>query len=171
MTRGGDANTFKKVVLVSPTVRDLLRISLGAAEADGLPAGVRRDRLRVVHAGVTMVERTSRRDCVCPFRIVSDGASTLAACMNKRVVRIGSKDFSKLLQNQTLQISNLSERSARREMDAMGSGSSLVMDKEDGEIGVIWKARHSIGLLIGKMERTALMQRVGALTTEGVADE
>lgn len=165
MTRGGDASTFKKIVLVSPTVRELLRISLGAAEADGLPAGVRRDRLRVVHAGVTMMERTSRRDCVCPFRIVSDGASTLAQCMRKRVVCIGSTDFARLIQNQTIQISSLSERTARRDMDAIGSGSTLVIDKKDGEIGVIWKARHAISLLIGKMERAALMQRVSALVT------
>lgn len=163
MTRGGDGNTFKKVVLVSPTVREVLRLSLGAAEANALGSSVRRGRLRVVHAGVTMLERTSRRDCQCPFRIVSDGACTLAACMQKRVVCIGGTDFAKLVNTQSLQISTMSQRSARRDMDALSSGSTLVVDKKDGEIGVVWKARHSIALLIGKMERSALAQRVAAL--------
>lgn len=160
MTRGADADKFKKIVLVSPAVRDLLRLSVGGTESSTLPANVRRDRLRVVFAGVTMFDRTTRRDSTIPFRIVSDGAATLARCMRKRVICIGDKDFARLVQQEQIQIATLEQREARIALDRMGSGSTLVRDTEKGEVAVIWKSQHNLNLLIGKMERNALMQRV-----------
>ncbi len=162
MTRGADAGKFKKIVLVSPAVRDLLRLSVGGSESSTLPANVRRDRLRVVFAGVTMFDRTTRRDTTIPFRIVSDGAATLARCMRKRVICIGEKDFGRLVRNEQMQIATLQQREARIALDEMESGSTLVRDNEFGEVAVIWKSRHNLSLLIGKMERNALMQRVNA---------
>lgn len=161
MTRGADGDKFKKVALVSPSVRDLLRISLGSAEASGLPSSVRRDRLRVVHAGVTLLERSSRKDSACRFRIVSDGARTLAGAMRQRVGRLDSRDFARLVEKQTLQISSISDWAQRRDIDASGSGSMVCVDRTLGEIAVVWKSRHALALLMPRTERNALMRRVG----------
>ncbi len=80
--------------------------------------------------------------------------------MRKRVCALGANDFAKLVEAQSLQITAISDWKLRREVDQLGSGSALCVDKVDGEIGVVWKSRHALTLLMPKTERAALMRRV-----------
>lgn len=165
MTRGSESHNYNKVLVVTPGVRALLTKSLGSAE--GGAAGVR-GRLRVVNAGVRLFERTTRRDAVPPFRILSDGVNVLRSAMQKRVVHGDAGDLRLILTQESTAVGNLSGQ-LRSAFAGLEPGSVLmVFPNENGanepgkeEVVIVWKGRHVITKLMPADEIGAIRSRHG----------
>lgn len=169
MTRGSEEDRFKRVLLVSPAVREMLKLSLGSPE--GREAGLRQ-RLRVVNAGVRVFERTARRDATVPFRILSDGVRVLRPYVAKRVVSSCMADVEQMLMNEAVEIRSFKERTTRNALNQMQSGSAIMVmgNGHDAETVLIWKGQHKVTKLMPSEEVAAMKMRHGlsvATNTKG----
>lgn len=160
MTRGSEADRFKRILVVSPGVRHLLTMSIGSAE--GAAAGIR-GRLRVVNAGVRLFERTGRRDAVVPFRILSDGVHILRASMSERIIDVAREDLFKILANEQVDVRDFSHREVRAQLDKMPSGSALMVMGQgvESEVILIWKGQFKVTKLMPSEEVAAMLMRHG----------
>lgn len=155
MTRGADAKTFKRIVAVTGRVRQLLEHSLGSRE------GSKSQVIRVVNAGVRVLERTDRRDCVVPFRIIYEGAELLSREMNKRVVKCGKMDtMYKLVKEEAVEMESMECGDLRQGLEGMESGSVII--EMHGELVVGWKGRVKVGAVMPKEVSSAVCQRLEA---------
>lgn len=94
---GDDGDASKKVLVVSRAVRSIV---LRAKQI----------KLRVVHAGVVIFQRTSLASGSSTlFRLVQDGVNILVPFMTKRLVRVPQADFQRLLKGGTVPFSDLSD--------------------------------------------------------------
>lgn len=159
MTRGSEATNYKKLLLVTPAVRELLTMSIGSAE--GKESGVRA-RLRIVNAGVRIFERTTRKDTVIPFRILSDALPILRTAMEKRTVTVEWDDLKLIMGQESVTMDELSP-AARESIQDMRSGSVVVMagSGADEELVVAWKGQYALSKLMPKEELAAIRTRHG----------
>lgn len=158
MTRGNDGATFKRVVAVSRGVRWLLRHSLGSKEG-------REDKvLRVVNAGVRILERTDRRDTECPFRLIHEGVESIREVMTRRVAR--TKDvatINKLVKEETVNLEKVECEELEQDLKGMSSGSCLVELEREGmttERVVLWKGRANVAVVMPRAQSKAIVQRL-----------
>lgn len=166
MTRGSDASTFKRVVGVSRKVRWLLRHSLGSREGEELGNPPKRT-LRVVNAGVRMLERTDRKDANCPFRLIHEGLELMNEVMTERVAKTDSASFVKrLVSEETVRLDSIECEKLKERLMGMGSGSCVVeLERDgDGEAGrervVCWKGRNNVAVVMPKEQSAAVRQRL-----------
>lgn len=167
MTRGSDAKTFKRVVGVSRKVRWLLRHSLGSrdGEAAGTAGGGRRGGLRVVNAGVRVLERTDRKDTTCPFRVIHEGLELMSEVMTRRVVRTRDvRTVRSMAEQDAVRFDSVQCAQLRDRLQALSSGSCVVelVGGPDGAEHVVekvvgWKGRNNFGVVMPR-EQTAAMK-------------
>lgn len=159
MTRGSEATNYKKLLLVTPAVRELLTMSIGSAE--GKESGVRA-RLRIVNAGVRIFERTTRKDTVIPFRILSDALPILRTAMEKRTVAVTWDDLKLIMGQESVTMDELSP-AARESIQGMRSGSVVVIagSGADEELVLAWKGQYALSKLMPKEELAAIRTRHG----------
>jgi multisite-specific tRNA:(cytosine-C5)-methyltransferase len=160
MTRGAEKDKFKRVLVVSPAVRAMLRLSIGSPE--GIDASAK-GKLRVVNAGVRVFERTSRRDTDLPFRILSDGIEVLRRSMSKRIVAVDMEDLQKMLVHEAVDISSFAQRETRVSLNALASGSAVMVCGEgnDAECVLIWKGQYKVTKLMPSDEVDLMLARHG----------
>lgn len=160
MTRGSEAATYKKVLVVSPTVRELLTKSIGSKEGEA--AGVR-GRLRVVNAGVRVFERTGRRDATVPFRVLSEGVGVLRRTMTKRNVSISADDLKMIVEQEVTSIDDVPSTSARTRLRNMEPGSAFLVMGEGSTAEVIhvWLGSYKISKVMPVDELEAICTRHG----------
>lgn len=171
MTRGSDAGTFKRVVAVSPKVRWLLRHSLGSRDGEDSATPPKRP-LRVVNAGVRILERTDRKDTTCPFRLIHEGLELMRDVMTARVARtenVGA--VRRLVTEEAVKLEGIECTRLREDLMGMGSG-SCVVELVEGEGGmarervVTWKGRSNVAVVMPREQKAAVRERL-----EGVEGE
>jgi multisite-specific tRNA:(cytosine-C5)-methyltransferase len=170
MTRGSEKDKFKRVLLVSPAVRAMLKLSMGSPE--GVDGGAK-GKLRVVNAGVRIFERTGRRDAMLPFRILSDGTEVLRRSMTKRIVQVEAEDLKKMLVHETIDISSFSGRESRVALTQMTSGSAVMVcgTGSAAECVLIWKGQYKVTKLMPSDEVSAMQTRHGVSAEVKIAKE
>jgi hypothetical protein len=169
MTRGSEDARFKRVLVVSPAVREMLKISVGSPEGE---VEGRRRRLRVVNAGVRVFERTRRRDAAVPFRILSDGIEILRRSMSKRMVQVSAEDLNKMLTTDALEILKFGDRETRLALGNMSPGSALMVHGSgvETEVLLIWKGSRTITKLMPGDELRAMREHHGLSPPSKKAD-
>jgi multisite-specific tRNA:(cytosine-C5)-methyltransferase len=165
MTRGSEDAQFKRVLVVSPAVREMLKVSIGSPEGES--EGCRR-RLRVVNAGVRVFERTRRRDAAVPFRILSDGIEVLRHNMSRRIVHVNKDDLYKMLTMDAVEMLKFDDRETRNAFNGMEPGSALMVQGTgvDAELVLLWKGSHSVTKLMPSDELKAMRERHGLTSPE-----
>eukprot|EP00172_Hildenbrandia_rubra_P000783 Plantae.Rhodophyta-Hildenbrandia_rubra.ctg14410.p1 GENE.Plantae.Rhodophyta-Hildenbrandia_rubra.ctg14410~~Plantae.Rhodophyta-Hildenbrandia_rubra.ctg14410.p1 ORF type:complete len:803 (-),score=129.36 Plantae.Rhodophyta-Hildenbrandia_rubra.ctg14410:1035-3443(-) len=164
MCRNTNSNKFKKILIVSEDVRELLRHSIGSPE--GLRLGYK-PIVRVVHAGVRLFERTTRRDTSCNFRVVVDGLRLLMPAMKQRLITIDKEDLAKVLQLPSIPLTSLGRRESRAALMQLRSGPVvLAIDPPFGDAVVVWKAPHTIGMLMPVGELGVLKDKYNIVKRE-----
>lgn len=163
MTRGSDASTFKKIVGVSQTVRGILECAVGSRDET---VGEDKKVVRVVNAGVRVLERTDQRNCECWFRLVHDGAQLMRGEVAERVMESGvvRAEVGRLLREQSIDVENIAEGEAERlefwkRVLAMGSGSAMIVC--DGEEVVVWVGLYKVATVMPTEVVAALRERFG----------
>lgn len=168
MTRGSDGERFKRVVGVSWGVRGLLDYMMGGVEGEGTEKV-----LRVVNAGVRVLERTDRRDCEVPFRIIEEGVDLMREIMGKRVVRTGKvEEVRKLVEEEKVAIDGIECGELREGLKVLGSGSVVVelRDKEKDKLVervVVWKGRENVAAVMPREKVVAVAERLKTHNGEG----
>ncbi|CAN8070963.1 unnamed protein product [Agarophyton chilense] len=159
MTRGIDGTTFKRVVAVSRTVRTVLRHSLGTRDKEVIES---KRELRVVNAGVRVLERTDRKDTTCHFRLIQEGAHIMRAIMKKRSVDAEVSDVLKLLQE------NVVRRDSAEKFQAifsLGSGSAMLCCGEREE-AIIWVGKQILSVVMPKEVVDAMQSQLRRILGE-----
>ena len=167
MTRGSDPKTFKRVVGVSRKVRWLLRHSLGNREAADVAAPAKR-AVRVVNAGVRVLERTDRKDTTCPFRVIYEGLELLREVMTSRVAQTRNVEvIRRMAEEAALSFDSIECVELREQLLGLTSGSCVVelVGETDGKEEVLervvgWKGRKNIGIVMPREQTAAMKQRL-----------
>lgn len=176
MTRGSDAGTFKRVVAVSPKVRWLLRHSLGSRDGEESTTPLKRP-LRVVNAGVRILERTDRKDTTCPFRLIHEGLELMREVMTERVGQTENVEaVRRLVTEDAVKLEGIECTRLREALTEMGSG-SCVVELVEGLGGmarerlVTWKGRSNVAAVMPREQTAAVRQRLeGTNGKEGYAE-
>lgn len=175
MTRGSDSGTFKRVVGVSRKVRWLLRHSLGSRDGEELSLPPKRS-LRVVNAGVRMLERTDRKDTTCPFRLIHEGLELMREVMSERVARTGSvAAVRRLVSEEAVKLDSIECEKLKGMLMGIKSGSCVVefVEEGEGEMArervVAWKGRNNVAVVMPREQTVAMKERLEG--EEGVKDE
>lgn len=150
LTRGSDEKTFRKVFVVSRTVRTVLRHALGTHDTEVPPE---KRVLRVVNAGVRVLERTDRRDCSIPFRMVQEGAHVMRYAMGSRCIEVSSEMIAELLKEKQVNVTDVWKAVAE-----IGGGSALLSTSET-EV-VVWVGKRVIQAVVPEEVLNAIRMRV-----------
>lgn len=154
MTRGSDGQTFKKIVAVSRTARTVLRHGIGSGDK-AVTEG--RQVVRVVNAGVRVLERTDRRDTKCGFRLIHDGIGTMRQMMSKRVMVLDARkaDIVRLLKDKSIRVlprempvnaeNNVGEEGKCGEADIQSNSEAEKIAKEKTGCEELWKRVVAMG--------------------------
>lgn len=156
MTRGADGTTFKKVVAVSRTARTVIRHGIGSRDDAVQP---NRQMVRIVNAGVRVLERTDRKDTVCRFRIIHDGVGILRAVMKKRVFEhpdMTRKRIVRLLKEKVVKIADDVDP-IWKEVIAIGSGSAIILCEDEGV--VVWIGKRGVDVVMAPDVIKALLMK------------
>ncbi|PXF48506.1 tRNA (cytosine(34)-C(5))-methyltransferase [Gracilariopsis chorda] len=159
MTRGSDGTTFKRVVAVSRTVRTVLRHSLGTRDKEVME---NKRGLRVVNAGVRVLERTDRRDTTCHFRLIQEGAHIMRAIMKHRCATLEIPDVLKLLNE------NVIRRESAGNLESLfsfGSGSAMLCCGEREEV-IVWIGKQVVSAVMPKEVVLAMQSQLRRLLGE-----
>lgn len=159
MTRGSDGTTFKRVVAVSRTVRTVLRHSLGTRDREVME---NKRELRVVNAGVRVLERTDRRDTTCHFRLIQEGAHIMRTIMKKRCATIEIPDALRLLSD------NVTRRESAGNLEpifSFGSGSAMLCCGEREEF-IVWIGKQVVSVVMPKEVVLAMQSQLRRLLGE-----
>lgn len=172
MTRGTDKKSFKRIVRVSQTARNVLCKAVGAHIRG---AGVRPERqvVRVVNAGVRVLERTDRNDSSCCFRLIHDGVGMMRNMMSQRVITEGvvKSEMVRLLREKNVRLQGenwvagmggVEEENANafwERVIAIGSGSAVIVCEEEEVI--VWVGKRAVNVVMTKEVIDALLMRFG----------
>lgn len=153
MTRSSDGKKFKRVMAVSCTVRNIIRHSLGTPDTD---FDIEKRILRVVNAGVRVLERTDRKDTCCGFRLVSEGARLMRGAMRKRTGDVRDHEIERLIKEEKIDIK---EGGVWAELVKMGGGSVLLRGR--GEEVIAWVGKQCVSVVMPRDILRALRVRFG----------
>ncbi|KAI0565512.1 RNA (C5-cytosine) methyltransferase [Gracilaria domingensis] len=159
MTRGTDGTTFKRVVAVSRTVRTVLRHSLGTRDKEVVE---NRRELRVVNAGVRVLERTDRKDTSCHFRLIQEGSHIMRAIMKNRCINAEVADVLKLLTENSIR-RNSAEK--LQNLFSLGSGSAMLCCGEREE-AIVWIGKQIISVVMPKEVVLAMQSQLRRILGE-----
>lgn len=161
MTRGGDHENFKKIVAVSRTVRTVIRHGVGTRDNE---VEQRRRVVRIVNAGVRVMERTDRRESGCGFRLIHDGIGIMRAVMSKRVLDedVNVEEMVVLLREGRVDVEKRDEERAQsfwKRVLAMGSGSGVIVC--EGEEVIVWIGKRNVAVVMTREIVSATLMRLG----------
>lgn len=165
MTRGADGKTFKRVVGLSRTARTVVRHALGSRDKS---VPLEKQVVRVVSAGVRVLERTDRKDTSCSFRLIHEGVGIMKEMMTARVIEgDGVDQIVKLLKDKTVKLTDdeVSRSIANRDfwgrLFVMGSGSAVVV--YDSENIVVWVGKRTITVVMpDEVVKATVMRLTGS---------
>lgn len=160
MTRGADGKSFKRVVGVSHTALTVIRHAIGSRDNV-----VEREKqvMRVVNAGVRVLERTDRKDTLCQFRLIQDGVGIMRLIMKSRVMTEGVDvdEVTRLLQLKTIKLEPEATPDCKRgfwqRVVDMGSGSAVLVCHDENI--VVWVGKRSVGVVMPDEVITAMLMR------------
>ena len=151
--RSDSNDASKKVLLVSPAAK---RLVLRAKD----------HKLRVVHAGVVALQRTSAsaRGAV-DYRLSQDGIDLVLPFMTKRKVKCSAADFALLTDGGAKRIADLS---VAAEVDALDAGGlAFYLDGDEPPALVAWKGNAGhVTAFAAKDDLTVLKSKLEALGVE-----
>ena len=151
--RSDSNDASKKVLLVSPAAK---RLVLRAKD----------HKLRVVHAGVVALQRTSASARgVVDYRLSQDGIDLVLPFMTKRKVKCSAADFALLTDGGAKRIADLS---VAAEVDALDAGGlAFYLDGDEPPALVAWKGNAGhVTAFAAKDDLTVLKSKLEALGVE-----
>lgn len=162
MTRGADGKTFKRVVGLSRTARTVVRHALGSRDKS-VPA--EKQIVRVVSAGVRVLERTDRKDTTCMFRLIHEGVGIMKEMMKARVMVGDDADqVIKLLKDKTVKLTDDAVSKSIASGDfwgglfGMGSGSAVIV--YESENIVVWIGKRNVTVVMPDEVVKAMVLRI-----------
>ncbi|KAI5478817.1 tRNA (cytosine-5-)-methyltransferase [Pseudohyphozyma bogoriensis] len=133
-------------------------------------------RMRLISCGTKLFSRqgqdgVSKDGSVyrCKWRLMSEGLEVIRPFMGeKRVVRCGMETFELLMRKMNLQLSEVKEEAFLRKIEGMEMGSCVLevaavgkdIGTEQNLILPFWKSQVSVNLMVEKVEKSALSNRL-----------
>lgn len=162
LTRGADWKSFKRIVAVSRTARTVIRHAMGSRDK---VVESKNCILRVVNAGVRVLERTDRKNTPCLFRLVQDGVAILRQMMKSRVMEVDVAKATKLLEEKTIRtpgyIGCMPNDQSWNRIIGVGSGSAVLFCNDENII--VWIGTRSVSVMMPDEIVKAMLLRIKRL--------